>query len=143
MECLMRREPVLPGFRRATRVTAVLAVVAMTRAPYATGHPVRPVTRALMGSTAAEARASQQAELSVPLGRHGRRGCPLPGHVHRGAYVFVGLGSSWSQADELIASDGVAFDGLGQSAAISRSTVVAGAPGKDAGTGAAYVFVFS
>jgi hypothetical protein len=66
--------------------------------------------------------------------------------VARGAaYVFVRSGSTWSQQAKLTAQDGVAFDQLGWSVAISGSTVVAGAPSAPGGTdtGAAYVFVSS
>jgi uncharacterized repeat protein (TIGR03803 family) len=58
-------------------------------------------------------------------------------------YVFVRSGTTWTQQAELTASDGVADDGLGYSVAVSGSTVVAGAPGKNSSTGAAYVFVRS
>jgi hypothetical protein len=56
------------------------------------------------------------------------------------AYVFTRTGSTWSQQAELTASDGVAGDYFGYSVAISGSTVVIGAYGKNSGAGAAYVF---
>jgi RHS repeat-associated protein len=59
------------------------------------------------------------------------------------AYVFVEPANGWAdstQAAKLTASDGVAQDHLGYSVAISGSTIVAGAPGYFAETGAAYVF---
>jgi hypothetical protein len=52
------------------------------------------------------------------------------------AYVFVRSGSVWSQQAELTASDGAAGDFLGRSLAISRSTVLVGADGKNSATGA-------
>lgn len=55
-------------------------------------------------------------------------------------YVFTRTASTWSQQAELTASDGVAGDYFGTSVAISGSTVVVGAYGKNSGAGAAYVF---
>jgi len=77
-----------------------------------------------------------------------------PGHPTTGsnvaqgaAYVFVQSGSTWVQQAELTASDGMAYDQLGSSVAVSGSTVVAGAPchmvGSNTCQGAAYVFVES
>jgi hypothetical protein len=58
-------------------------------------------------------------------------------------YVFVRSGSTWTQQAKLTASDGAANDFFGVSVAISRSTAVVGADGKNASTGAAYVFTRS
>src|SRR5205085_5623855 len=60
-------------------------------------------------------------------------------------YVFTKQGASWTTATQtatLDASDGAVNDGLGNSVAISAdgSKVVAGAPHKPSGSGAAYVF---
>jgi hypothetical protein len=58
-------------------------------------------------------------------------------------YVFTQPGTGWAdetQAAKLTASDGAANDNLGQSVAASGGTVVAGAPGSNAGHGAVYVF---
>jgi hypothetical protein len=57
------------------------------------------------------------------------------------AYVFVQSGTTWTQQDELTASDGAAYDTFGTSVAIRSSTVIVGAPDKNSFTGAAYVFV--
>ncbi len=57
------------------------------------------------------------------------------------AYVFVQNGSTWSQQQELTASDGAAGDRLGSSVSISGGTLVAGAYGVNSTQGAAYVFV--
>jgi uncharacterized repeat protein (TIGR01451 family) len=69
-----------------------------------------------------------------------------PGGVDAGsAYVFVRSGSTWTEQQKLLASDGAAFDNFGMSASISGDTVVVGvdqAPGGVA-VGAAYVFVRS
>jgi nucleoside-specific outer membrane channel protein Tsx len=63
------------------------------------------------------------------------------------AYVFVQVGTTWSQQGELIASDGSAGDYLGSSVAVSGSTAVAGTwlhtVGSNAEQGAAYVFMSS
>jgi hypothetical protein len=76
-----------------------------------------------------------------------------PGRIVRAndqgaAYVFTMPASGWAnatQSEELTASDGAAFDGLGASVGISGSTVVLGAPGRKLGAnmeqGAAYAFV--
>jgi hypothetical protein len=65
------------------------------------------------------------------------------------AYVFVRIGTSWSQQAYLKASDTWEDDYFGSSVAVSGDTLVVGAYGKDLsqtgvsayGTGAAYVFV--
>jgi sugar lactone lactonase YvrE len=59
------------------------------------------------------------------------------------AYVFVRSGTSWSQQQELAASDGAAGDRLGCSASLSGYTAAIGACGKTANQGAVYVFVAS
>jgi hypothetical protein len=62
------------------------------------------------------------------------------------AYVFVGNGSSWSQAEKLVGSDATDSDWFGYSVAIDGETVLVGSPMYDLvpGTifsGAVYVFV--
>jgi FG-GAP repeat len=57
------------------------------------------------------------------------------------AYVFVRTGTTWTQQAELNASDGAQLDSFGVSVAMSGSTVVVGAYGKNSNTGSAYVFV--
>ncbi|MBI4750747.1 MAG: FG-GAP repeat protein [Acidobacteria bacterium] len=63
------------------------------------------------------------------------------------AYVFVRSGTTWSQQQQLTASDGAGADLFGVSVAISGETVVVGAPQADvsgrSSQGAAYVFVRS
>jgi hypothetical protein len=56
------------------------------------------------------------------------------------AYVFTRSGPVWSQAATLTASDGVSFDNLGHSVALSGDTAIVGAYGRNEGTGAAYIF---
>lgn len=60
------------------------------------------------------------------------------------AYVFARTGSAWSQQQQLIASNGAAFDNLGWGIAISGYTIVVGAPQDDvssnADQGSAYIF---
>jgi hypothetical protein len=57
------------------------------------------------------------------------------------AYVFVRSGTTWTQQAKLITSDGASNDYFGVSVALSGSTAVVGAQGKNSSTGAAYVFV--
>jgi hypothetical protein len=59
------------------------------------------------------------------------------------AYVFVQSGSTWTQQAKLTAADGVPGDETGASVAVSGNRSVIGAPYKNKGTGAAYVFVQS
>jgi hypothetical protein len=56
------------------------------------------------------------------------------------AYVFTRSGSTWSQTATLTASGGAMGDYFGTSVALSGSTAIAGAPGRNVYTGAAYVF---
>lgn len=57
------------------------------------------------------------------------------------AYVFVRNGTVWSQQAYLKASNTGEYDLFGSSVQIWGETVVVGAPGEDANSGAAYVFV--
>jgi hypothetical protein len=64
------------------------------------------------------------------------------------AYVFVQSGNTWTQQQELTASDGVNDDFFGWSVAVSGTTAVIGSPnhgflGYATGQGAAYVFTQS
>ncbi len=59
------------------------------------------------------------------------------------AYVFVRSGSTWSQQAKLTAADGAANDRFGWSVAVSGGTALVGAPDKNSGAGAAYMFVRS
>ncbi|HTG56415.1 MAG TPA: FG-GAP repeat protein, partial [Niabella sp.] len=56
------------------------------------------------------------------------------------AYVYSLAGSTWVQQQKLVASDGIAEDNFGQSAAMSANTIVIGSYGDDDYRGAAYVF---
>jgi hypothetical protein len=69
-------------------------------------------------------------------------GAPVKNSYTGAAYIFVRSGQSWSQQAELSARDGLANDSFGNSVAISGSTAILSAVGKNA-TGAAYVFVRS
>jgi hypothetical protein len=63
------------------------------------------------------------------------------------AYVFAESAGTWSQQQELTASDGAPGDWFGESVAVDGSTIVVGAPhhevGRNVSQGAAYVFVRS
>jgi nucleoside-specific outer membrane channel protein Tsx len=62
-------------------------------------------------------------------------------HAANGAiYVFTESGGTWSQAAELTAGDGFPDDYFGDKVAVSGALIVAGAPGHNNTTGAAYVF---
>ena len=57
------------------------------------------------------------------------------------AYVFTQSGGSWTEAQKLTASDGIANDWFGQSVALDGDTAVIGAPQYlNFGNGTAYVF---
>ncbi len=59
------------------------------------------------------------------------------------AYVFTLSAGTWTQQQELTAGDGASGDEFGASVAVNGTTIVVGAPGKNANTGAAYVFIYS
>lgn len=78
----------------------------------------------------------------------GAPGDDLGGAVNQGsAYVFVRTGSTWTEQAMLVAPDGVAQDGFGESVSVSGDTVVVGANLADVAgqidQGSAYVFVRS
>jgi hypothetical protein len=60
-------------------------------------------------------------------------------------YVFQRSGSTWSQVQKLVASDGVASDVFGTALATSGDTLLVGAPGRIGTThpGAVYVYTYS
>src|SRR5439155_367696 len=70
-------------------------------------------------------------------------GAPTKHSASGAAYVFVPSGTTWSQQAKLTAYNGAPGDEFGYSVAISGSTAVVGATGKNSATGAAYVFVAS
>jgi uncharacterized protein (TIGR03437 family) len=57
------------------------------------------------------------------------------------AYVFVRSGGAWIEQQELTASDSATGDYFGYSVSVTGSTALIGAASKNAGQGAAYVFV--
>ncbi|MCE5286084.1 MAG: FG-GAP repeat protein [Pelosinus sp.] len=59
------------------------------------------------------------------------------------AYIYVRNGTTWTQQAELIANNGVSGDLFGISVAISGDIVIVGASGKNAMSGAAYIYVRS
>ena len=64
---------------------------------------------------------------------------------HGTVYVFERIGSAWSEAARLRASDGADYDYLGASVALAGDLIVAAAPGNDGpakNAGAVYVFSF-
>ncbi len=68
-------------------------------------------------------------------------------NIHQGtAYVFVRSGSTWTQRQELTASDGETGDEFGYDVSIYGTNIIVGAPLKDSQTaiddGAAYIFLY-
>jgi hypothetical protein len=55
-------------------------------------------------------------------------------------FVFTRSAGVWTQQAELAPSDGESGDNFGTSVSLQGNTLVAGAPGKNSGTGSAYVF---
>ena len=71
----------------------------------------------------------------------GAWGTPVNGNDMQGtAYVFDESGGTWSQTQELTASDGAAFDEFGYAAALNGSTALVSAFGVDSSEGAVYRF---
>jgi FG-GAP repeat/Putative Ig domain len=74
-------------------------------------------------------------------------GAPRDDGVKGSAYVFTRSGTTWTQQQKLMASDGEAIDAFGFSVAIDGDTLVAGAPIDPTSTkvdkGAVYVFTRS
>jgi hypothetical protein len=95
-----------------------------------------------VGPTASDAMAGDQFSFSLAAsGASAVVGAPGKDSGSGAAYVFVQSGAGWLQQARLSASDGAAGDRFGFSLALSGSAAVVGAPQKDGGTGAAYVFV--
>jgi hypothetical protein len=104
--------------------------------------PLSPVQQA--GLTASDAVAGDGFSLSVALsGTTALIGAPFKNSNTGAVYAFVHSGSTWTQQAELVASDGVAGDWFGWSVALSGTTALIGARGKNSSAGAGYVFVRS
>jgi hypothetical protein len=95
--------------------------------------------------TASDGARGDEFGLSVALSALGTTA--LAGASQRNAqtgavYVFTLRGGTWTQTAELTATGGKGFDQFGVSVALSASgtTALAGAPGRNSGAGAAYVF---
>jgi hypothetical protein len=61
-------------------------------------------------------------------------------------YVFTNDGNDWPETQQLLASDGEAFDSFGTAVALHKSTLIVGAIGADAAIedqGSAYVYTFN
>ena len=56
------------------------------------------------------------------------------------AYIYTQSASGWTQQAKLIASDGAPQDFFGLSVALTNTTALIGAPGKNSDAGSAYVF---
>lgn len=56
------------------------------------------------------------------------------------AYIFKNAGGTWSEEDELWASDGVAWEMFGWSVSINGDYAIVGAYAQNSHTGAAYIF---
>jgi hypothetical protein len=56
------------------------------------------------------------------------------------AYVFEKTNGNWIQKQKLLASDNITGSNFGHSVAISRNTIIVGAPNAESNTGAAYIF---
>ena len=98
--------------------------------------------------TAADGAAGDQFGGSVALyGSTAVVGAPGKNSNAGVAYVFTGSGGTWSQRSELFASDAMAYEEFGSSVAVSGSTAVVGAYGRNSFGhpygGAAYVFTGS
>ena len=81
------------------------------------------------------------------IGAPTKTACSLNGSYQGAAYVFVRSGTTWTQQQELTASDCASSDVFGTSVSVSGNTVLIGAPAKTVNSnpvqGAAYVFVRS
>jgi uncharacterized repeat protein (TIGR01451 family) len=98
--------------------------------------------------TASDGAASDLFGNSVALSGDGNTalvGAPLHDSFQGAAYVFTRSGTTWSQQQELTASNGAADDQFGHSVALSGdgNTALVGAPIHDSYQGAAYVFTRS
>jgi uncharacterized protein (TIGR03437 family) len=98
--------------------------------------------------TASDGAANDQFGQSVSLSGNtaliGAWAKTIDSQAYQGAvYVFVFSGGTWSQQQELTASDGAAYDQFGQSVSVSGDAAVFGATGDSSRLGAAYVFAQS
>ncbi|MBO0949975.1 FG-GAP repeat protein [Fibrella forsythiae] len=77
----------------------------------------------------------------------GASGKAINGITQGAVYVFTRSGSTWSQQQRLLASDGAGANEFGRSVSLSGDYLLVGAPGKNVGNnsaqGAAYVFLRS
>ena len=69
-------------------------------------------------------------------------GAPAQAAGRGAAYVFVRIGTTWTQQAKLTAADGAAGDAFGSAVALDGDVAIVGAP-SNGGHGAAYIFVRS
>lgn len=70
-------------------------------------------------------------------------GAPKKNSNAGSAYVFTESGTGWTQQAELTAAAAASGDLFGSAVAISGTTVIVGAPGRNSSTGSAFVFTES
>jgi FG-GAP repeat protein len=71
----------------------------------------------------------------------GAEGATVGANSHQGeAYAFSNAGGTWTQTQQLVASNGVAWDYFGRSVALDGPNAIVGAYGPNALQGAAYLF---
>jgi hypothetical protein len=71
----------------------------------------------------------------------GAEGATVGANSHQGeAYAFSNTGGAWAETQQLVASDGVAWDYFGRSVALDGANAAVGAYGVNAQQGGAYLF---
>lgn len=74
----------------------------------------------------------------------GAEGATVGANSHQGeAYAFSNAGGTWTETQQLVASNGVAWDYFGRSVALDGANAAVGAYGVNAQQGAAYLFASS
>ncbi len=67
-------------------------------------------------------------------------GAPYSNSDQGAAYVFRRTGTTWTQIEKLLASDGAPNDEFGASVSVSNDTVAVGAPERSGGEGGVYIY---
>jgi hypothetical protein len=132
-----------PRFGPDSRLTLAHAPAGLRAAVHKTLGTARPADSAFQKDKLTASNGAEDDNLGYSVAISGTTavvGAPTKNTATGAAYVFVKSGQTWKQQTELTANDGAELNYFGDSVAISGSTAVVGAYGKNSNTGAVYVF---
>jgi len=106
-----------------------------------TGGPWTQAQKLVASDGAANAHFGISVALDGTRALVGAEGATVGANSHQGeAYAFANAGGTWTEAQRLVASNGVAWDYFGRSVSLDGANAIVGAYGVNAQQGGAYLF---